>query len=325
MAIQVSGTEVISNSRALNNIASIDATTATAITTAGVGGGAFASSWASLAIPAPKDTHSIHYANNLWVMGMDQGYMSTSTDGLAWSNIYQLPIATEVRNVFYFNGNWFATMQSGEILKSSTAASGSWSQVFDAVVGSFQWATDGSSTIKIGLDGGRQATSSDSGSSWSIVNNFSQFGGGATAIAIAYGHGLWMSSGSTGNIIWTSPTGNVGSWTSRSAPTQSYCKAIAHSGSISVAVGSSGQLSRSTNGTTWTRPKGATSENLKNVVWTGTHFVAVGDNGSIIVSTDGDAWTGPVSGISSTLTDVATDGTDLIVAARGMGGFRYAG
>ena len=39
MAIQVSGTEVISNARALNNIASVDATTAAAITAAGVGGG----------------------------------------------------------------------------------------------------------------------------------------------------------------------------------------------------------------------------------------------------------------------------------------------
>lgn len=40
MAIKVSGTEVISDSRALNNIASIDATTAASINAAGVGGGA---------------------------------------------------------------------------------------------------------------------------------------------------------------------------------------------------------------------------------------------------------------------------------------------
>jgi hypothetical protein len=39
MAIQISGTEVISNSRGLNNIASIDATTAASISAAGVGGG----------------------------------------------------------------------------------------------------------------------------------------------------------------------------------------------------------------------------------------------------------------------------------------------
>ena len=39
MAIQVNGTEVISNSRALNNIASVDATTVAALGAAGVGGG----------------------------------------------------------------------------------------------------------------------------------------------------------------------------------------------------------------------------------------------------------------------------------------------
>jgi sugar lactone lactonase YvrE len=39
MAIQVSGTEVISNARALNNIASVDATTVTSLNDAGVGGG----------------------------------------------------------------------------------------------------------------------------------------------------------------------------------------------------------------------------------------------------------------------------------------------
>jgi hypothetical protein len=39
MAIQISGTEVISNSRGLNNIASVDSTTAASISAAGVGGG----------------------------------------------------------------------------------------------------------------------------------------------------------------------------------------------------------------------------------------------------------------------------------------------
>ena len=325
MAIQVNGTTVIDNSRNLTNIASVDATTVAALGAAGVGGSEFASSWASIGLPPPKDSHSIHYANNLWVLGMDGGNICTSTDGVTWSDAYQLPITTETRNVFYFNGNWFVTMRYGHILKSSTAAAGSWSQVFNAGMESFQWATDGSSTIKIGLDGSRQATSSNSGSSWSLVNNFNQMGGGAKAIAIAYGHGLWMSSGSTGNIIWTSPTGNAGSWTSRYAAGQSYCKAIASNGSISVAVGSSGEVSRSTNGTTWTSPKSATSEALRNVIWTGTHFVAVGDNGSIIISTDGDSWTGPVSGIGETINDVAYDGTDLIVSARTLGGFRYAG
>jgi hypothetical protein len=324
MAIQVNGTQVIGNSRELTNIASVDATTVAAFGAAGVGGSEFASSWSSIGLPAPKDAHSIHYANNLWVMGMDQGQMCTSTDGLSWSDAYFNGVNSETRNVFYFNGNWFASMQAGQILKSSTAASGSWSQVYNTSLQTFQWATDGNNTIKIGCDGGRQATSSNSGASWSLVNNYSQFGGGFTSMAIAYGHGLWMSSGSTGNLIWTSPTGNAGSWTSRYAASQPYCYAIASNGSISVAVGTSGNISRSTNGTTWTSPKSPTNETLRNVVWVGTHFVAVGSTGALLISTDGDAWTGPSTGHGSELNDVAYDGTDLLIASRG-GGIRYAG
>lgn len=41
MAIQVSGTEVISNARALTNIASVDATTVASLAAAGVGGGSW--------------------------------------------------------------------------------------------------------------------------------------------------------------------------------------------------------------------------------------------------------------------------------------------
>ena len=52
MAIQISGTEVISNSRGLNNIASVDATTAASISAAGVGGGGTVDFTASGAISA---------------------------------------------------------------------------------------------------------------------------------------------------------------------------------------------------------------------------------------------------------------------------------
>tara|TARA_R100000742_G_C4279624_1_gene104808 strand:- start:564 stop:1196 length:633 start_codon:yes stop_codon:yes gene_type:complete len=41
MALKVGGTEVITNARQLSNIASVDATTVTALGTAGVGGGAY--------------------------------------------------------------------------------------------------------------------------------------------------------------------------------------------------------------------------------------------------------------------------------------------
>ena len=51
MAIQVSGTQVIGNSRELTNIASVDATTATAIGNAGVGGDQLFPSWNPASTP----------------------------------------------------------------------------------------------------------------------------------------------------------------------------------------------------------------------------------------------------------------------------------
>ena len=58
MAIQISGTQVIGNSRELTNIASVDATTATAIGAAGVGGGPAAPNWNPNATPNATFTSS---------------------------------------------------------------------------------------------------------------------------------------------------------------------------------------------------------------------------------------------------------------------------
>ena len=70
MAIQVSGTEVISNSRALSNIASVDATTAASITAAGVGGGA--NEWTTL-----SNTYSFNY--NMVSGTQNSGWLDAST------------------------------------------------------------------------------------------------------------------------------------------------------------------------------------------------------------------------------------------------------
>ena len=62
MAIQISGTEVISNSRGLNNIASVDATTAASITAAGVGGGGTIDFTADGAISAGRHSYAVDYS-----------------------------------------------------------------------------------------------------------------------------------------------------------------------------------------------------------------------------------------------------------------------
>ena len=84
-AIQMGGTEVLNSSRQLSNIASIDATTATAISAAGVGGGGTADFVASGAISTGEivsinsdGTVSVAYATGL---GNNVNYTSGDIDG----------------------------------------------------------------------------------------------------------------------------------------------------------------------------------------------------------------------------------------------------
>ena len=120
MAIKISGTEVISNSRGLNNIASVDATTAASITAAGVGGsGTFeklstttiSSSTGSVYLNLSVDTHNrfqvhlsgIESANASTKLQMrlvsgpdSNGFYGTYTTGGSIAAIFQMGTAATV-------------------------------------------------------------------------------------------------------------------------------------------------------------------------------------------------------------------------------------
>jgi hypothetical protein len=104
MAIQVNGTEVISNSRALNNIASVDATTAASISAAGVGGGAGSvDAWVNF---RGDSTVSIRGSGNVSsVTDLDTGsyranFSSSITDAnySCPTSLYQLNVARVARS-----------------------------------------------------------------------------------------------------------------------------------------------------------------------------------------------------------------------------------
>ena len=54
-----------------------------------------------------------------------------------------------------------------------------------------------------------------------------------------------------------------------------------------VAVGNSGTILTSSDGTSWTSPTSGTSNDLKGVTYANSTFVAVGKSGTILTSTDG--------------------------------------
>ena len=87
MAIQVSGTQVIGNSRELTNIASVDATTAASITAAGVGSGS------SVAALTPAATVDISLASaDYFTLTLDQNTTLTVSDVDAGVDTFNLAL-----------------------------------------------------------------------------------------------------------------------------------------------------------------------------------------------------------------------------------------
>jgi hypothetical protein len=101
--------------------------------------------------------------------------------------------------------------------------------------------------------------------------------------------------------IYTSPTGDAGSWTRRyyAGPV---LRGIAFGNGVHLAVGRSGTILRSTNGgTNWSPVSSGTTNTLNSVAFGDGRFVAVGftpNNGgtSVLTSPDGLTWTNTSTG-----------------------------
>ncbi len=101
--------------------------------------------------------------------------------------------------------------------------------------------------------------------------------------------------------IFTSPTANNGTWTTRHTG-GSYLRSVAYGGGVYIAVGENGTIRRSTNGTTWNLVTSGTTRALNSVAYGGGKFVVMGHllntTGSPIVLTspDGLTWTDTTAG-----------------------------
>ena len=185
MAIQVNGTEVISNSRALNNIASVDATTVAAFGAAGVGG-----------LTATETTSALAFS-----------YTGTTTFG--YEDIGIISTSQPTSNIVYAS----KTISSGVSLASIhsvTAASGFTPYIaiyYGATIGLMHW--DGT-YLRMLARGHHESDLSGGSSTLYIRNKIADSG----LIAVSPGdvlYGCVISSYSdpsyTGGAAW--PAGNV--------------------------------------------------------------------------------------------------------------------
>ncbi|MDY6877823.1 MAG: PKD domain-containing protein [Chloroflexota bacterium] len=103
-------------------------------------------------------------------------------------------------------------------------------------------------------------------------------------------------------------------WTAQTSGTTNILLGVAYGGGQFVAVGASGTILTSPDGTTWTSQTSGTTQHIWSVVYGGSQFVAVGNSGTILTSPNGTTWTSRTSGSGASLKGIAYDGSQFVVA-----------
>jgi len=129
MAIQVSGTQVISNSRGLTNIASVDATTAAAIGAAGVGGGGSIELTATGSITA-GDPVGINSLGRAQLTAGITGTDTTLTTGLGNQFGMSSCSISSSKTVFFYNKSNSFVARCGVIQTNGTYAFGAETTIY---------------------------------------------------------------------------------------------------------------------------------------------------------------------------------------------------
>ena len=86
-----------------------------------------------------------------------------------------------------------------------------------------------------------------------------------------------------------------------------------------IAVGGSGTILTSPDGTTWTAQTSGTSNDLRSVAYDGSStIVAVGFSGTILTSSDGTTWTSRTSGTSKDINNVHYGNSSFVAVVESL-------
>ena len=108
------------------------------------------------------------------------------------------------------------------------------------------------------------------------------------------------------------------SWSSRTSGTSNQLNSITYGDSAFVAVGGNGTILTSLDNTSWSSRTSGTSNQLNSITYGGSTFVAVGSSGTILTSLDNTSWSSRTSGTSNQLNSI-TYGDSAFVAVGGNG------
>jgi hypothetical protein len=213
--------------------------------------------------------------NQRFVGGISDGTLIYSDDnGATWNQHAFVPVVG-LNGLYYVHDRFIGTCASGRLILSTNGTT--WDHYSTTSSVSLQGATYGNNTFVVVGGNGTVVTSQDDGISWDVQTAVTS----NNLKSVAYGNGTFVAAGGINGDVITSPDGI--NWTLQAGilPIQT-CYSIAFYDDVFLAVGSSGMVYSSTDGTAWSSVNVPTDKTLFCGTADGPGFTAVGMNGAII-------------------------------------------
>jgi len=268
---------------------------------------------------------NIGYNGSRYVIPSGVTIRYSDDDGVTWNMINLMAVLgwSGYRTMYdiVWDGSQFVVIgDSGTVVTSPDGEI--WTEQTTPVTAHLKAITyDGSTFVAIG-NGGAVITSPN-GISWTQRTS----GTASQLLDITWGGSQFVAVGNPSSAgenicVLTSPDGV--SWTKHDDDFRASFAGVAYNGSSKyVAVGFSGAIAVSNDGTEWDKISHGTTRTLNDVTWNGSQYIAVGATGTVVTSPDGTNWTD----YSLTMAVIAplTLLPDLLAVTWGNGQFVAAG
>lgn len=246
-----------------------------------------------------------------WVVVGGGGTVLFSADGVTYAS-QPSGVTADLTDVTFGAGRFVVVGTAGTVLTSPDGVTWAAQQIPE-VKNLFSVTWNGSVFVAGGGSTSLLATilTSPDGVTWET--RWTHFVANSEVRSVSWDGGRFVAAGyqfqnvliatSSDGMTWTSPTINL----------ERALWSVAGSGSVWLAVGSSGVILRSTDGLSWVtlvEPAGWVAGQLNAITWTGDAFVAVGATGGIVTTVDGLTW----KAASAHLRDVASNGASYVAA-----------
>jgi hypothetical protein len=260
------------------------------------------SSWENKTTNTSDFHYGITFKGITYITVGKSGKIYSSTDGSSWT-LRSSDTSNDIRAVTYGTNKFVAVGNSGTILTSLNGVSSL--NTSSSVSGS--WGPSGGASSTSSANPSYTLNVTDNGTVTieltSSVDTYLYLLSGSTVLEYDDDAGTAFNSRISSNL-------NAGTYTVVAATAYDSL-----SGSFSLSVSGAGS---SLTNSVWTTATSGTTNNLLGITFGNSTFVAVGDSGSILSSTDGTSWSARTSGTSSILSGVSY-GNNIFVAVGSSG------